>query len=360
MVYRFLAALACGAPDDVTARAFRDAREKEGAAPAREAARTGLTAAYGRWIARTGEAPDAGMRRAVAAGLAVEAQTRASLALLADLARESGAEALAIKGAALILAGLYEGERQVADADLIVRPADLPAWTAAAVKADAVVVPCAQAHELAYVWRGPALVELHGGLPAAVGKDCGAGWDEVRPLASPAAPGWHGVRPVLGRAAREIAVHHFVLHHGGDPAHAFRALQDLARLKDEGPGLDWKAHSPGGALQRLSSIVESVRRGDFSGRVAEFLRRFDAVQALHVSSETGFADVIDRWLALRRGAGEGRLAFVLGRAFPPGLPAAERVKRPFHLAARYLAGAAKRRSASSRELLGWRRFLEGA
>lgn len=357
----FLLALACEAPDEFLNRAFDAARAGGGVESVAAAARgVGLTARLGRFLATRGTQDD-DTRRAIASGMLAESRGTACLELLRDLACVTGAEALVVKGASLILGGVSDLDREIGDVDLLVRVEDLPAWLEAARAAGAAVQPCAEAHELAYVRRGPALVELHAALPAAVGKDRGPGWDAVRSAAvAEPVPGYGRARPVLGRAAREITVHHFVFHHGGHPAHAFRALQDLARLGDaRGPGLEWGAHRPDAALERLSRVVTEVKRGARDGSVAEFLRWFDPVQDLSGSAEAEFADVIDRWLALRKTAGEGRATFVLSRLFPRGLPIGDALARPFRLAGRYLAGAAQRSRPGARRVIEWRRFLEG-
>lgn len=355
---RFLALLACGAPREVLEKAYGEASRGSSAAGVAATARSvGLAAAFGRFLGSRPGPVDDDARRAVASGLLAEERTRASLGLLGDMARLAGTEAIAVKGSALAIAGLSHGEREFSDVDLLIPERDLGEWIGAAREAGAQVEPCHEAHELGYARRGQAMVELHAALPAAIGKDRGPGYDEVCARASEAAPGYSGVRPVLGRAAREIAVHHFVFHHGGDPAHAFRVLQDLARLGDSGEGLRWGAHEPGSALAHLSMLVSALKCGTETPQVTEFLRRFSDVRNLEASPSSDFADVVDRWLALRNEAGEGRLSFILGRLFPSGLPLRQRVARPVRLAGRYLEGSARRSRNSRQRLARWRQLL---
>jgi len=268
----FLFDLVCQAPDDHLRASWRALREAGSLGELRSlAGRYGLVSALARFAGRLpAEDVDTEVRLAVAQGMGAQHGVSAVLQLLSRLCETpelSGREAIAIKGVALILDGRYEDERDLCDADILVQECDLVAWQAAAARVGAKFRSIAgEAHEYAAITTGGTLIELHAALPATVGFERGPGFNAVRAHARPPRrfPHSPGLLVVADEAAIEVAVHHFAFHHGGQPLHALRTLQDL-RVLGATSGIDevlpWGSPSPRDAVLRLTALARTFATG---------------------------------------------------------------------------------------------------
>lgn len=335
----FLFDLACRAPDE---RLRGDWRRLRAAGRVKEirtlAGRNGLVSALAAFAERLPpEDIDSDARQVVAGGIQAQHGVSTVIELLSRLHATpelANRTSIAIKGVALILDGLYERERDVCDADVLVRHSDLDCWRLAArrlgVEFRAIE---GEAHELAYIAAGNALVELHAALPATVAFERGPGFDAVSAHARPprAASTPPGLLVITGEAAAEISVHHFVFHHGGQPIHALRTIQDLRVLGFANPSSDllpWGAPSPRHAVVRLSALAHSFASGasPIPAARAEFITRLAKVQALPDSPELAFTDDVRRWIFLHSPDGPSPFRRVVGRLVPP--PPAGSRRRP--------------------------------
>ena len=376
--------MACGAPHELTLARFRAARRAGSAdATLRLAARFGLAPELGRFC--SGLPPgdiDSVVRIAVAEGLAAKARSLACLRLLARVVATPACAAsspIAFKGAALALAGYYAwGERYMTDADLLVPRQSLGDWEAAVRDRGLGWLRRPSDHyEGAIVSDGATRLEVHVALPGKGGRSRGPSYEQVLPHTVPPDPrtGIEGVRTPDASVSREIAVDHFVFHHGGDPFWALRTLQDLIRLESgpEGPGLPWDPPSPTRAAGRLRRIARAARAGqeDEDDEAREF---FAAVSGLVESADAGrsFADDVDLWLHSERASGGHRLALLGRRLFPPleevrrsadeaaVVTAASYLSRAARMSVRYLGGAISRLAhpRRTRTQRTWREYLE--
>lgn len=155
-----------------------------------------------------------------------------------------------------------------------------------------------------------------------------------------------------------------MLHHDGDPAHALRTIQDLARL--EPPG-----RPPGDApvLRRVAAAFRDGRDGSDADATA-FLAALARVASVARHPSTQWSRVVDLLLNEASARG-GRPGLLLDRLFPPprelgarpgesSLRTATRyVARPPRLLARYASGVmhAFLRRDETRALAGWRTLL---
>jgi len=369
-----LALLAVGAEDRLIAGLDEAAG---GVAPGlRGARRAGLLPAYARFLGRIGfRAEDSEAARAIALGMLAERRAAACVALLEELAEAAhhSGDPIALKGAALTLGGFYStGERQMADADLLIPAGAADQWKRAAAGIGARFTPLrAGGYEIACVERGGAIVELHVALAGEAGRLPSLTHADLLPHAVPSP------RPGLGipdpSASREIAVHHFVFHHGGAEEHGLRTLQDLARLPPRSPGdppLPWPGRSPSRAGDLLGRIVESLRQARWEED--ENCRRalapiFDAIAGSETTSRD-FSEDVDEIVLRSAETPFGGTRAVVRYAFPPiaeiracaGESRARTVvrypTRALRLAARYAAARATaifRRRRRRR----WREFL---
>jgi hypothetical protein len=362
--------LATFAPDDLAALA----------------ARFGLASALSEFV--TDQPPDRqirGMTRLVVAGMTAKARSSAQIDLLGRLAscpeiRETAP--IVIKGAGLVLAGLTTpGERSFVDADVLVPASALAAWEKAALRSGATFKAGTGGYEQGYVSDRNALIELHIALPGAAGSELGPSYDMVA-VSSRAAHGEFGsfgFRVPDPTSFREIAVHHFIHHHGGDPLHALRTLQDLACLQNAGTcsGLDWKRDALSSEVLWLARIARELGAGagtaGSADEAARFLRQLADVGEFGETSFLSFAGEVDRWLSVAPERGGGKPGLILRRLFPPreqlGAPPGESAwrttlryaARPWTLARRYARSALSDLGSSHRKrrVEAWRSYLVG-
>jgi hypothetical protein len=381
-VLSFLASLACRAPREALLGAFEEAMGSSSPDQmVQMACRFGLASSLGTFAGGpSASLPRSEMRVFVIEGLRAEARTRQQLRLLARLAEQPevhGTDPIAIKGAALVLAGLTTAaERNFVDVDLLVAPAAVAAWQAAAARIGAAFRP-AFSYERGYISHGSALVELHVALPGRAGSEHGPTYEKVLACSEPARvdSGVPGVRIPRPGVLREISIHHFLHHHGGEPGHALRTLQDLACLLDqpEQAGLAW-VHPGSSIVSRevawLSGIARSLADGSHDHPLSqEFVSRLSAVAGGR--SLLTFADEVDRWLMTAPEGPKGRARLFLRRLFPPTADlgaapdesawriAVRRLARPWSLLGKYSRARLenfrdRERTTSARE---WRVFL---
>lgn len=366
----FLVGLVCGAPADRLVEGWRRLG-REGLRPAvmEEAARLRVRSALGSFCAGLpAEDLDETAEVAVTALAFGRARTEEAIALALDLCRSAQVErrrAVFVKGAALVLAGLFSGEREFGDVDVVVEPEEVLEWRAAAAGVGAAWEPTlAGGYEIARVVRAGALVELHSALPGdgghVAGPDFGALWSRSVPATASVVA---DLRVPRHHAAREISVHHAVFHHRGDAEYVLRALQDVARLEAgevaEGDGLYGRedVRFSVALFRRIATEWVSGRLEDhtFRGVLLEGLLR-EGVD----SNEERFARGVDNWIDASRREGRNPLAFALRQAFARGTQPKPFVSRFSGLVGRYVAGrfghgAARRR----REEEMWLSFLMG-
>lgn len=347
----FLVALVCGASGDVLEKEWR----RLGLAGLRpvvlaESVRLRVAAALGRFceLLPARDLDETAAEAAAALALS-RSRSAAIVELVLALCRAPGAvptRAVLFKGAALSLAGLYAGEREFGDADLLVEPEALEGWAAAAAEVGARWERLHEGgYEAARVRRGGTLVELHVALAGEGGDIGGPGfgpvWRRSVPLHAAAAP---RLRVPDREAAREIAVHHAVLHHRGDPEYVMRALQDVARL-EEGGGATRR--EPLFARPDVAASVGLLR--GIAGRAASAsTKREDDADAFSrgllragvVSSEERFARGVDGWLSAARQDGRSRLAVAARRAAGGEGGLAGLAARMTGLVVRYVVGKA--------------------
>jgi Uncharacterised nucleotidyltransferase len=382
-VLSFLASLACRAPREALLGAFEEAlRSSSPDQMVHLACRFGLASSLGAFV---GGLPAtllrSEMRAFVIQGLHAEAQTRQQIQLLVELSAQPevrGTDPIAIKGAALVLAGLTTAaERNFVDVDLLVAPAVIACWQAAAARIGAAFRPGRSSYEQGCVSRGSALLELHVALPGMACGELGPAYEEVLACSEPARfdSGVPGLRIPRPGVMREISVHHFLHHHGGEPAHALRALQDLACLLDlpEQAGLAW-VHPGIPTVSRevawLSGITRSLASGSHDDLLSqEFVSRLSSVAG--AGSFQTFADEVDRWLMAAPEGPKGRARLFLRRLFPPTADlsaapdesawriAVRRLARPWSLLGKYSRARFenlrdREKTTSARE---WRAFL---
>lgn len=323
---RFLAGLACRAPGARLAALFAVARAAQGLdGLVRLACGFGLASALGRFVSELPE-EDAGpdLIPVVLEGLRAEARSAGQLRLLRSLLERPevrGTRPIALKGAGLVLSGATTAaERNFVDVDLLVPPGSAAAWAEAAAGIGARFEP-STGHECGTIVRDSALVELHATLPGDIGREVGPPYEQVLALSVPARDVslFPDVLVPLPGLQREIAVHHFLRHHLGDPAFALRALQDLACLAAEPDrsGTRWPRPGVARDVAWMEAIALAVGRGELSTPgPAEFLGGLARV-AGHESLNT-FSDEVDLWIASAPTGFGGRIRFLLSHLFPPG------------------------------------------
>lgn len=310
---RLLAAVACRASDAVVR-----ARRAEVADEARlleVAAKLGVTLALDAAAASLALTIES-RRRLVASAMLSALSRDASLRILADL-RDAGApaeRAIVIKGGALALAFPATANRVVCDVDVVVPRADVAAWLAAATSIGARVEETA-GYEAAHITRDRGMIELHLALPGFAGNDEGPDWEAIRERATaiPDQPWQMPDAPV----AREIAVQHFLFHHGGQAGHALRTLQDLSLLegRGEGAGLAWENPAVSRATARMQGIALAIRDGrDDDAEAAAFLAGLATV--LDEASGRSFAEESRHWIEQKPGT-LGKAALLARRLVPP-------------------------------------------
>ncbi len=294
------------------------------------AARFGLASALSAFVTdQPADRQSRGLTRLVVAGLSAEARSTAQIDLLWRLASCPDiwqTAPIVIKGAGLVLAGLTTPrERSFADVDILVPSSALAAWEKAALRTGTTFKPGAGGYEQGYISDRNALVEIHVALPGSAGGEFGPSYEEVAASARVAAGefGSLGFRVPDSTSFREIAVHHFLHHHGGDPLHALRTLQDLACLEDAGigPGLDWKQEVLSSEVSWLTRIARDLGAGegaaDSTDEAIRFLRQLAAVGEFGSEPFVSFAGEVDRWLAAAPAGGGGQTGLLLRRLFPP-------------------------------------------
>lgn len=363
-VVRLLAAVACRAPES-RLRALR-------AEVADEDRLLELAGALGLTIALDAAADALALgqttrRRLVASSMMTALQRDAALRLL-DSLHEAGApssRAIVIKGGAMTLLHPAEAHRASCDVDVVVPRADVTAWLEAAARAGASVKETS-GYEAAHLSRDRGMVELHVALPGFAGNDAGPSWEALRARSGPLAG-----RPWLvpsAAASREIAVQHFLFHHGGEAGHALRTLQDLALVDadGEGDGIDWGTPAVARATEGMRAIARAIRDGDDDDREARsFLTSLALVAGEHTSRS--FAEESKHWIDAQPGVA-GKLALLARRLAPPlrdvrregdsPLTVALRyARRPFDLAAKYRAAARRDRERAA-TLGAWRDEIE--
>ena len=367
----FLLELVCGAPPERLVDEWRRlGRLGRRRVVLSEASRLNVAAALGRFCeALPAEDVDDSAVEAAAALAFSRGRVEAVLGLVLDLCRArclSVRRAVLVKGAALSLAGLYAGERELGDADLLVEAAATEDWRLASRAAGAEWREQEdEGYEVAGIRRAGALVELHVALPGDGGKVCGPGfaavWDRSVPVAAETAV---DLRVPDSESAREIAVHHAVFHHRGDPEYVMRALQDVARLEVAGAGASGRTLFPEpevvGAVAHFRAAAKQAARplaaeGEADTAFASGLLRIGVA-----SREERFARGVDGWLAAARRDGRSPFAFALRQAVGQETGPAGLAGRLAKLAVRYVAGrtlpGARRRRRAEEE---WISFLSG-
>ncbi len=358
---RLLAAVACRAGDEVV-----DARR---AAVTDEPRLIEIAGMLGLTLALDAKAEALNLalparRHLVASAMVVSLARDAALRLLADLhaAGVPSGRAVVIKGGALSLAWPALAHRVVSDVDVVVPQDDVEPWLQAAARLGAQVTRTI-GYEAAYFTRDRGMLELHLALPGFAGNDAGPDWTALHPRSTPIAgqPWLMPVAPV----AREIAVQHFLFHHGGEAAHALRTIQDLSLLEDsgEGPGLDWGTPAVARATERMRHIARSIRAGhDDDAAASDFLVGLTSI--LGETTARSFAEESRQWIQTKPGL-SGKLALLARRLIPPvsemrkapdesRLTIATRyARRPLELIRKYRAAAHtdRRRTAALRQ---WR------
>lgn len=378
----FLFDLVCQAPYDDLRAAWRGLREAALLGELRSlAGRYSVVSALGRFAGRLpADEIDTEVRLAVAEGIGARRRASSIVQLLLRLCATpelSSRETIIVKGVALTLDGLYEGERDYCDADVLVHQSDLVAWETAAARVGASYRSVLGAdHEYATITTPGALVELHATLPANVGFERGPGFNSVRPHARPprCRPQPPGIYVVADEAAIEVTVHHFVFHHGAHPLHALRTLQDL-RAITASPGavdlLPWGSPSPRDAVVRLTALARTFATGgapDLAAR-AEFVSRLSFVQNFPDSPDVKFTNAVRRWLSVRSHDGPSAWQRVVKRVARPEAGNTSRLsplptfmafaRRAISLSTRYAKGVllARKAKASFGTLDSWRSFL---
>jgi hypothetical protein len=362
---RLVAAIACRAADDVV-RARRGEVDDE-AQLLEIAGQLGMTLALDAAAGSLDLAVDT-RRRLAATSMLVALGRDTSLRLLAELheAAVPSGRAIVVKGGALALAMPGTAHRAVSDVDVVVAEADVPAWLESATRIG-MNVRLTTGYEVAYLTRDRGMVELHVALPGFAGNDRGPGWEALHPR-SHQVEGHPWLVPDAP-VAREIAVQHFLFHHGGEAAHALRTLQDLTLLEDggEGEGLDWGAPAVARATARLREIARAIHEGRDGDPAAEaFLSNLATIAGKQ--SSRSFAEESRHWIETQHGIG-GRLALLARRLVPPlsemrhapgdgALTIAARyARRPYDLLGKYRAAARADRARG--EAIGqWRAEIE--
>ncbi|MGK2859778.1 MAG: nucleotidyltransferase family protein [Thermoanaerobaculia bacterium] len=352
---RLLAAVATRADDAI----LRDRRRSvtDDARLLEIAGKLGMTIALDA-AAEALDFPTAVRQRLVASSMLVALARDASLRLLDEL-RDAGVpaeRAIVIKGGALALAFPSTANRAVCDADVVVPTVDVAAWLEAATRIGAHVEETA-GYEAAHFTRDRGMIELHLALPGFAGNDAGPGWDALCPRAV-AIAGQPWLMPEAP-VAREIAVQHFLFHHGGEAGHALRTLQDLSLLEDrgEGDGLSWDNPAVARATTRLRSIALAIRDGrDDDPEAAAFLGGLTSI--LDETTGRSFAEESREWLEQKPGA-LGKAALLARRLVPRVSEmrhspddtrltvAARYVTRPFELIRKYRAAKQADRARGS-------------
>jgi len=307
-------------------------------------------------------------RRLAATSMLVSLGRDTSLRMLAALhdAGVPSSRAIVIKGGAIALARPSDAHRAVADVDVVVAESDVTAWLEAAVRIG-MSVRRTTGYEVAYITRERGLIELHIALPGFAGNDAGPGWESIHPRAHhPEGQPWLVPDPPI---AREIAVQHFLFHHGGEAGHALRTLQDLTLLDDggEGDGLDWGNPAVARATARMREIARAIRDGRDGDPAADaFLSNLATI----VGEQTfrSFAEESRHWIVQKQGAW-ARIALLARRLAPPvgemrRAPddtrltiAARYARRPFDLLGKYRA-ASRADRARGNALGQWRAEIE--
>ncbi|MFA6959059.1 MAG: nucleotidyltransferase family protein [Thermoanaerobaculia bacterium] len=362
---RLLAAVACGA-DAATVGERREEATDE-ARLLQVAGALGMTLALDAVAESLGLAVDT--RRRLVAGSMVVALARDNALHLLGALHDAGvpsSRAVVIKGGAVALAMPAEAHRAMCDVDVVVPDADVPAWIAAAERVG-INARRTTGYEVAYLTRDRGMIELHLALPGFAGNDAGPNWDALHRRAHRVEGGSWLVpdAPV----AREIAVQHFLFHHGGEAGHALRTLQDLTLLDDggEGDGLEWGNPAVARATARMREIARAIREGRDSDPDADaFLSSLATI--LGEQSSRSFAEESRHWIEQQRGA-VARLRLLARRVAPPvsemrkapddsTLTIAVRyARRPFDLLGKYRA-AARADKGRGDAITGWRAEIE--
>lgn len=375
----FLARLACGADPCVVASLWRNLDHADDDLGLRRlAARLGLQGVLGRFVsALPTEECGTSARGIVIDSMRSTARAEGAVQAVRKLMSSPEAteiEAIAIKGAALRLAGLYnEGERDAADGDLVVSPEMLPAVRRAAIETGLTwqLLP-EGGYEAGLIVGDSAYVEVHTALAGDAGREVGLAWDALRAVARLASlEGLFGrLRLLLGHPAQELAVQHFVRHHDGDPVYALRTLQDISRLDaidGEGSGLSLPWNDPSGLSGTLSKLREVARdlrsaAGELTPGSKRFLDRLGAMIATGRNSNGDYATAVDRWLRYQRSP-SARLKLVAQSAASNEVGkgvSLDRVVRPFRMVSRYASGKLfllRRTNPERRAVAAWRSEL---
>jgi hypothetical protein len=307
-------------------------------------------------------------RRLVAGSMIASLARDGSLLLLGALddAGVPSSRAIVIKGGALALARPADAHRAIADVDVVVPAADVAAWIDAAERAG-ISVRRTTGYEVAYLTRDRGMIELHLALPGFAGNDAGPGWEALHPHTHRVAgTPWHVPDAPV---AREIAVQHFLFHHGGEAAHALRTLQDLTLLEDggEGEGLDWGTAAVARATTRMREIARAIHDGrDRDPAADDFLSNLATI--LGEQSSRSFAEESRHWIEQQHGA-VARLKLLARRLVPPvgemrrapddtALTLAARyARRPFDLLGKYRAASRIDRTRGD-AIAQWRAEIE--
>lgn len=362
---RLVAAIACRASDEIV-RA-RHAEVADHALLLDIAGKLGMT------LALDARADDLELsvdmrRRLVASAMLTGVRRDASLRMLEALhdAAVPSERAIVIKGGAFALMWPAHAYRTITDVDVVIPEADVGAWLdgAATIGVDA---HRTRGYEAAHLTCDRGMIELHLALPGFAGNDEGPGWEALhaRSRTLEGQP-W---RVPIASVAREIAVQHFLFHHGGEAGHALRTLQDLTLLEDdaEGDGLDWGTSAVARATTRMREIARSIRDGrDAEPAPATFLAGLTTI--LGEQSSRSFAEESRHWIGQQPGT-FARLALLARRLVPPlgemrHTPddsavaiAARYARRPFELLGRYRTAAKLDRTRSD-AVAQWRSELE--
>jgi len=368
-VLRCLATLACDGPDALAALRWRSARAAAGGEGVLECAQAlRVVSPLASFVTRTDE-PQTDARAIVAAGLLDRARGQAALALLRRVLTDpavAAARPIVIKGAALVLAGVHGGDRALSDADLV-------------VPADAVDAVAAVARRLGATWHGrapggyeagvitdgDAMVDVHVGLSQGGGRGVVTSHADLalRCVSLPASAGLAGVLVPDAAMARALAIDHFARRHEGEPSHALRTLQDLARLVE-----------PAAPATRLERVALAFRTGrdETDAEASAFIAGLGRVVALDVPQAVRWTRFVERWIEEAVAAGPRALwRLVRARVVPPldemrrdadeprARTALRYLARPPRLLLTAATGLARRRLRrdESRAIEDWRAFL---
>ncbi len=372
---RFLAALACRAPDAMLCEEWARLGELQGSRLPALASRFGVSSALLELLARA--MPDSPHTMRIAASALVSSQPGdQAMSLLGRMMDDPAVRETApvvVKGAALRILGLEGDERAFVDVDIVLDSSRLDVWHRAA-EAIGAGWEAASGYESAHVSSGMGMIEIHGALPGFFGNEPGPAAVDL--VSFRVETSWPGLFALGGQPAREVCVQHFVFHHDGEPLHALRALQDLAALEGagEGTGLDWgdRGESVRRATSRLRTLACAFRDGARTDELDRFVEALASVAVLDDPID-GFSREIDRWIDGRAASGGSRARLVVRRMFPPlgemrrseGEPMPVTLMRylwrPPALAYRYLRDrfALRRDRATRQRIEEWQSLLRG-